>query len=135
MKIAVNDIKILDRIRTDEGDIDVLAQSIEQIGLIQPIVISEEYELLSGFRRLQACKKLGWKTIEVKTITIGADDVRRIDWEYHENIGRKDLTEEEKQGYLEKRETLTKPIRIGFWQTIKNFIAKLFSFLGRKKGV
>ena len=48
------------------SDIETLAESIDHIGLIQPVVISENYELLSGYRRLHACKTLGWETIEVK---------------------------------------------------------------------
>ena len=133
MKIAIDDIIIRDRIRMDEGDIKALAQSIEQLGLIQPIVISEDYELLSGYRRLHACKTLGWETIEVKIVTVGDNQLKRIDWEYHENLGRKDLTEEEKQSYIRKRESLVKPISKGFWASVKQFIERLLAFFKRSK--
>lgn len=133
MKVAIDDIVIRDRIRMDEGDIEELAQSISQIGLIQPIVISEEYELLSGYRRLHACKTLGWETIEVKIVTVGEDPLKKIEWEYHENIGRKELTEEEKQSYQQKRESLIKPTPKGFWLKIKAFFFRLLSAIRRKK--
>ncbi len=132
MKVAIEDIKIKDRIRMNEGDLGTLAQSIEKIGLIQPIVISEEYELLSGYRRLHACKMLGWETIDVKLVTVGEDDLKRLDWEYHENLGRKDLTNEEEQSYFTKREQMLNPTPSGFWKKVKAFFAKLFSLFKKK---
>jgi len=133
MKIAIDDIIIRDRIRMDEGDIDALAQSIDQIGLIQPVVISEDYELLSGYRRLHACKTLGWEAIEVKIVTVGEDELKRLDWEYHENMGRKDLTGEEKQSYAKKRESLIKPTPRGLWVRIKAFFARILLLFKKKK--
>ncbi len=132
MKVAIDDIVIRDRIRMDEGDIEELARSIDQIGLIQPIVISEEYELLSGYRRLHACKTLGWETIEVKIVTVGENPLKKIDWEFHENIGRKELSEEEKRSYIRKRESLIKPTPKGFWLKIKEFFMRVFSLFRRK---
>jgi len=132
MKVAIEDIKIKERLRMDEGDLEALAQSIDKIGLIQPIVISEEYELLSGYRRLHACKMLGWETIEVKLETIGDDALKRLDWEYHENLGRKNLTSEEEQAYFTKRETLLTPTQTSFWGKVKAFFARLFSIFRKK---
>lgn len=132
MKVAIEDIRIKERLRTDEGDLQTLAQSIEKIGLIQPIVISEEYELLSGYRRLHACKMLGWETIEVKLVTVGDDELKRLDWEYHENLGRKDLTPEEEQTYVTKRESMLHPVPTSFWSKVKAFFAKIFSIFKRK---
>jgi small-conductance mechanosensitive channel len=52
----------------DSYDIEQLAGSIQSNGLMRPIVLKENpltgrYEILAGKGRLQACKKLGWKTI------------------------------------------------------------------------
>jgi ParB family chromosome partitioning protein len=47
------------------GDIDGLAESIEDIGLLHPITVDEQGWLLAGARRLAACKRLGWKDIPV----------------------------------------------------------------------
>lgn len=43
-----------------------LAQSIEQVGLIQPLVVrhmSDHYELVAGERRLRACKSIGMEKV------------------------------------------------------------------------
>lgn len=50
----------------DDESINELAQSIKQVGLIQPIVVRKngsEYELISGERRLRACKSLGLEKV------------------------------------------------------------------------
>jgi len=55
---AINSIKIGKRFRKDLGDIDALARSINEVGLLHPIVITPDGELLAGQGRLEACKKL-----------------------------------------------------------------------------
>jgi ParB family chromosome partitioning protein len=57
-----------DRTRRDLGDIESFAQSIADIGLLNPITVDEHGHLLSGVRRLAACKHLGWKEIPVNVV-------------------------------------------------------------------
>jgi ParB family chromosome partitioning protein len=66
--MPVADIKVGKRIRKDMGDIEGLAESIEDIGLLNPISVDEDGRLLAGARRLAACKRLGWKTIPVNVV-------------------------------------------------------------------
>lgn len=42
------------RFRKDLGDLDRLVQSIADIGLVHPIVITSENKLIAGVRRLEA---------------------------------------------------------------------------------
>ena len=54
------------RTNFNQKDIDELASSIKELGLIQPItvkVMDGNYELISGERRLRAFKQLGIRTI------------------------------------------------------------------------
>jgi ParB family transcriptional regulator, chromosome partitioning protein len=133
MNIAINEIKISNRIRHDLGNLDMLAQSIKKMGLIHPIILSEDYELLSGHRRLEACKALGRETIEVKIVAIGEDKLTKIDWEYHENIGRKDLEADETEGYLARREEIMTPNYKSLWTKLLAFFKRII-FFWRKKG-
>jgi ParB family chromosome partitioning protein len=66
--INIGDIRVGKRHRRDLGDIDGLAASIEDIGLLNPITVDEDSRLLAGARRLAACKRLGWKTIPVNIV-------------------------------------------------------------------
>jgi len=76
---AINSIKIGKRFRKDLGDIDALARSINEVGLLHPIVITPDGELLAGQRRLEACKKLGWEEVPVRIIGIKEFHEKMID--------------------------------------------------------
>lgn len=42
-----------------------LVASIEEVGLLYPILITSKNEVVDGHRRLAACKKLGWTDVPV----------------------------------------------------------------------
>ena len=64
-EMPIADIEIGPRYRKDMGDIDALADSIKQTGLLQPIVVTPNKTLIAGQRRIEAFKKLGRETIPV----------------------------------------------------------------------
>jgi ParB family chromosome partitioning protein len=68
LRRAIDEIVVGDRHRRDLGDIDGLAASIEDIGLLHPITVDEQSQLLAGARRLAACKRLGWRDIPVNVV-------------------------------------------------------------------
>ena len=90
MKIA--DIKIGDRFRRDHGDIRSLADSIESIGLLQSIGVTEDNRLIFGERRVLAFKLLGRETIPARVIDVKSIMRAEID----ENEARKDFTVSER---------------------------------------
>lgn len=96
-EINVNEIIVKDRIRQNNGWLDSLERSIEQVGVLQPIGITPDKQLIFGGRRLQACKNLGLKTIPVRIFDIAADDpITALRMEREENEHRMDLTVSEK---------------------------------------
>jgi ParB-like nuclease domain len=66
--MAISDIKVGKRIRKEMGDLKALAESIEDLGLLNPITVDERGCLRAGARRLAACKQLGWKRIPVNVV-------------------------------------------------------------------
>ena len=54
------------RQRRELRNIDELAESIRNTGLIHPPVITRDLQLVAGERRLTACKQLGWTSIPVQ---------------------------------------------------------------------
>ena len=46
--IPIKDIIIKERYRKEFGDIDTLADNISNLGLLQPVVINENNELIDG---------------------------------------------------------------------------------------
>jgi ParB-like chromosome segregation protein Spo0J len=95
MLLKINDVKIGKRIRAEYGDMQELADSIKEHGLLHPIVVDSQYNLIAGGRRLLACERIGMKEIEAKVLgDLTPREVRVLELE--ENIKRKDLTELEK---------------------------------------
>lgn len=84
---AIDTIKIGARHRKDLGDIAALAESICDVGLLHPPVITPDGRLIAGARRIAACKLLGWEKIPVTIIDLD----RLVRGEFAENAHRKDL--------------------------------------------
>jgi len=89
-KVKIIDVIVGRRTREDYGDIEGLALSIQRFGLLHPIVVDEDLNLLAGERRLRAHKFLGLKEIEV-TYKKDLDDAEKKELELEENIKRKDF--------------------------------------------
>ena len=49
-------------------DVDTLKKSIDSIGLINPLTINKDNELLAGSRRFQALTELGWSEVDVHVV-------------------------------------------------------------------
>lgn len=62
---SIDSIQVGSRHRTDLGDIDALAASIERHGLLQPITVTPEGVLVCGARRLAALRHLGVRKLNV----------------------------------------------------------------------
>lgn len=62
------DIKRNSEYLRHETDVDTLKKSIESIGLINPLTINKENELLAGSRRFQAITELGWTEVDVHVV-------------------------------------------------------------------
>ena len=53
------------RHRRDLGDIEGLAASVAEVGLLYPVVITPGNVLIAGERRLAACAFLRWREVPV----------------------------------------------------------------------
>ena len=89
--MKISDIKFGERRREELGDLDALAESIKKYGLIEPIVVDQDGNLVAGQRRLLAAEKVGLKDVPVRLY----EDLsleQRLGIELEENIRRKELT-------------------------------------------
>jgi ParB family transcriptional regulator, chromosome partitioning protein len=82
------------RVEFDPKSLDELKQSILQNGLIQPITVRRgsegNYELISGERRLRACKDIGHQTIPAYIIQVDTKEAM-VALALIENIQREKL--------------------------------------------
>lgn len=92
--VKLASIKVDQRFREDLGDIESLQESIAEKGVLQPITISSNMELLAGGRRYTACKALGLEEIPA-LIREDVDEIDAREIELLENVQRKDFTWQE----------------------------------------
>src|SRR6185312_5222405 len=90
------------RLFTD-AELDELAESIRERGIIQPIVVralqGDKFEIIAGERRWRAAQRAGLH--EVPIAVIEADDAQSLEFAIIENVQRADLNPiEEAAGYL-----------------------------------
>jgi DNA modification methylase len=126
VKILIEKIKVSqDRHRKDFDKIAELATSIEEFGLIEPIVIDQDFNLIAGERRLRAHVMLGRTEIEAVTIS-ELDEWHRQALELEENIQRENLKWEEEVAaklkihrlYQERFGKTTQGSRDGGWSML-----------------
>jgi ParB-like chromosome segregation protein Spo0J len=86
----ISEIKKGVRHRKAMGDISSLMASIETIGLLHPVVINKDNELIAGARRLMAFKLLRREEIPVTVVDIDSPEI--VLGENAENEQRKNFT-------------------------------------------
>ena len=88
----------------DQDDLNDLANSIRERGVIQPIIVrksetnNSKYEIIAGERRWLAAQKAGLHDIPV--VVTDVDDLKSLEFAIVENVQRNDLNPlEEAEGY------------------------------------
>ncbi len=131
MKIALDSIVVDEshRIRKEAGDLTLLTASIQKVGLLNPIVVTDDYRLVAGFRRLSACRQLGWKEIEANVVPYKNDLLLLLDAEVEENLVRKDFTPEEIMAIEKRRQEIIRMLQGGifqrFWRWLRSLWARI----------
>jgi ParB family chromosome partitioning protein len=91
--IYISQIRQSRNIRKEISNIEELAISIQQCGLLQPIIVRSKnsyFEIVTGHRRFLACKTLGWRKIPCHIAEL--DDKTSFEISLVENIQRKTLS-------------------------------------------
>jgi len=84
----------------DTTDVSSLANSIKENGLLEPLVITREGNLLSGHRRLEAIKSLGWEDVDVRIVDVENEVIALIEHNRYRTKSEKDVLRESR--FLEK---------------------------------
>ena len=80
-------------LRNNLNGVEELAESIKNVGLLQPIIVrlndSHSIELVAGYRRFNACKKIGWRKITCHIVEL--DEKTAFEVSLIENVQRQTL--------------------------------------------
>tara|TARA_B100001063_G_scaffold178536_1_gene167497 strand:- start:848 stop:1693 length:846 start_codon:yes stop_codon:yes gene_type:complete len=106
-KLSLSEIvpnKYQPRKNFEKENLEDLANSIKERGVIQPIIVrlsnseKSKYEIIAGERRWLAARKAGLH--EIPVVVTEADDLKSLEFAIVENVQRHDLNPlEEAQGY------------------------------------
>lgn len=101
--VKISEIIVKNRKRPADN-IDELVNSIQEIGLINPVTISKDNVLIAGYHRIEACKKLGWEKIPATIADLSElkSELAEID----ENLIRKELTALQNAEQLQRRKEI-----------------------------
>ena len=68
MKVKVSSLKHHPKNKEiyDLSSIEELMESISEVGLLQSLIIDQHQQIISGNRRFESIKRLGWKEVEVE---------------------------------------------------------------------
>ena len=90
MRLKITDICVVEKRRKlDDAKVAELADSIREVGLLNPITVSSKNQLVAGNHRLEACRLLGHHEIEC-TQLVGNDLLLQLA-EIDENLIRNEL--------------------------------------------
>ncbi len=105
--VAISDLvpnKYQPRKIFEENNLEELANSIKERGMIQPIIVRKsnddktKFEIIAGERRWLAAQRVGLHNVPV--VITEADDLKSLEFAIIENVQRHDLNPlEEAQGY------------------------------------
>lgn len=113
------------RIRKELGNLTPLKESIQKYGLFYPVILTPDYELIAGQRRLEAVRQLGWTSVEA-LILHPVSKLDRFEMEVEENLVRKEFTLDEMELILEKRRRLSQK---GFLKKIAYYLRLFWRWL------
>lgn len=91
MKVSIDEIRIKEGRRSLDADhVKELADSIWELGLLNPVTIDNENTLIAGLHRLEAARRLGWTEVECTVSSL--DGLQAELAEIDENIIRSGLS-------------------------------------------
>lgn len=98
----ITDITINHRRPVARATVAQLCDSIQQVGLLNPITVTECGVLVAGLHRLEACRELGWAEIKCNVIREDEAELAEID----ENLIRNELNTMERGELLARRKAI-----------------------------
>ncbi|TFH14032.1 MAG: hypothetical protein E4H02_10670 [Lentisphaerales bacterium] len=92
--------------RMSGEDLSALENSIKRLGILFPIMVNQRNILLSGTRRLQACRNIGMTRIPVLRVNVDAAGTQAAEIKSDENLCRSPYTTEELNQEIDAKKSM-----------------------------
>lgn len=125
IELDIENIKVKNTPRKDLGDLSALEHSIRKLGLLAPVVVDKDNNLIAGARRLQACRNVGIPRVPALKVHVDLKSMEALDIQSDENLCRQDLSPEDLEMHIKSKVDSAK--RPGTTKTVFSRIKKWFS--------
>ncbi len=131
MQLPIDDVVVRKRVRRDLGDLTALKESMRTHGLMNPVVINSNNELIAGHRRLESARELGWTSITVRVMD-EEDEASLLEMEIAENTHRKALSTDELGEAYGRLDSIRNPGPVRrFFRWLRGLFRRIFRLPGR----
>jgi ParB family chromosome partitioning protein len=125
VELSVESIRVKSPLRGDLGDVESLANSVRQLGLLVPLVVDRHDVLISGARRLEACRRVGLTTVPAWRMDTEYDSIAALDVCSAENLCREPLSAEDVERLIRsKKQAMSGTGRL--WRAVAGWFRKIF---------
>ena len=106
IELDINSVVIKQKLRENNGDLSTLENSVRKLGLLSPVIVDTNNVLISGGRRLEACRKAGITKIPAFRFDVDANSMRAMDIQSDENLCRQPLSSKELEKHIQIKKSL-----------------------------
>ena len=103
VEIDIDEVTLKETIREDLGDLTMLKASVTKLGLLTPILIDRDNILITGARRLAACREAGIRQLPAIRLDTAYDSMASLDIQVDLNLCRQPLTNSEVEKLIGKK--------------------------------
>ena len=106
IELDINCIEIKYALREQVGELGSLQKSIEKLGLLHPVLVDRDNVLISGSRRVEACRAAGMSAIRAIKLDTTFDSMSALDVLSDENLCRRALTGAELENLIQSKKAM-----------------------------
>lgn len=127
VELNTADITVKRSLRKDMGDLGPLEKSIRKFGLLCPLIVDYNHVLISGSRRLEACRRAGIASVRAVKIDTTYDSMTALDILSDDNLCRRAFAADEVEKLIQlKKSILTgkAPSAAGVFKRLRNVLSR-----------
>jgi hypothetical protein len=126
VEIDIEEVTLKETIRDDAGDLSMLATSVSRLGLLTPILIDRNNIVITGARRLAACRQAGIRQLPAIRLDTTYDSVTALEIQVDMNLCLQPLTNAEVEKLIGKKRLAARKADAGARKGILTRIKQLF---------
>jgi len=106
IEVETDGVVVKRDLRKSMGDLSALEKSVQKFGLLHPLILDRDNVLISGRRRLEACRRAGIATVRAVKIDTTYDSMTALDVLSDENLCRRALTGDELEKLIRSKKSV-----------------------------